>query len=108
MTNAEAITALEMMQAQIEWDYPMENAVAIDMAIEAIKEKEKMGDNEVLRKIAKHMEEKLKELMGEKEYALWSAETAKKAFREEVQGMEDGDFKDFILTNFDEIVGGGK
>lgn len=46
MTNAEAITALEMMQAQIEWDYPMEYAVAIDMAIEAIKEKEKMGEKD--------------------------------------------------------------
>lgn len=44
MTNDEAITALETMQAQIEWDYPMEYAVAIDMAIEAIKEKEKMGE----------------------------------------------------------------
>lgn len=99
MTNAEAITALEMMQAQIEWDYPMEYAVAIDMAIEAIKEKEKMSDNEVLR----HMEEKLKEVMGEKEYALWSAETAKKAFRE-VQGMEDGNLRNFIYL--DEFVGG--
>lgn len=46
MTNAEAITALEMMQAQIEWDYPMEYAVAIDMAIEAIKEKEKMSEKD--------------------------------------------------------------
>ena len=99
MTNAEAITALEMMQAQIEWDYPMEYAVAIDMAIEAIKEKEKMSDNEVLR----HMEEKLKEVMGEKEYALWSAETAEKAFRE-VQGMEDGNLRNFIYL--DEFVGG--
>ena len=103
MTNAEAIAALEMMQAQIEWDYPMEYAVAIDMAIEAIKEKEKMGGNEVLRKIVKHMEEKLKELMGEKEYALWSAETAEKAFRE-VQGMEDGNLRNFIYL--DEFVGG--
>ena len=99
MTNAEAITALEMMQAQIEWDYPMEYAVAIDMAIEAIKEKEKMSDNEVLR----HMEEKLKEVMGEKEYALWSAETAEKVFRE-VQGMEDGNLRNFIYL--DEFVGG--
>lgn len=107
MTNSEAITALEMMQAQIEWDYPMEYAVAIDMAIEALGGKG-MDYNEMRAKVMRYMEEKLKELMGEKEYALWSAETAKKVFREEVQRMEDGDFKDFILTNFDEIVGGGK
>lgn len=37
MTNEEAITTLTMMQAQIEWDYPMEYAVAIDMAIEALR-----------------------------------------------------------------------
>lgn len=107
MTNAEAITTLTMMQAQIEWDYPMEYAVAIDMAIEALRGEE-MSDNEMSMKVMRYMEEKLKELMGEKEYALWSAEVAKKAFREEVNGMEDGDFKDFILTNFDEIVGDGK
>lgn len=46
MTNAEAITTLTMMQAQIEWEYPMEYAVAIDMAIEAIKEKEIMGEKD--------------------------------------------------------------
>ena len=37
MTNEEAITTLTMMRVQIEWDYPMEYAVAIDMAIEALR-----------------------------------------------------------------------
>lgn len=36
MTPKEAITTLKLMQAQIEWDYPMDYAAAIDMAISAL------------------------------------------------------------------------
>ena len=36
MTKKEAIDALKLMQAQIEWDYPMDYSVAIDMAIDAL------------------------------------------------------------------------
>ena len=36
MTIQEAIKTLKLMQRQIEWDYPMEYAVAFDMAIDAL------------------------------------------------------------------------
>ena len=36
MTIQEAIEALKLMQGQIEWDYPMEYAVAVDMAVGAL------------------------------------------------------------------------
>lgn len=38
MTKKEAIDTLKLMQAQVEWDYPMDYAVAIDMAIAALAE----------------------------------------------------------------------
>jgi len=37
MSNQEAIEIIELARAQIEWDYPMDYAVAFDMAISAIK-----------------------------------------------------------------------
>lgn len=40
MTNAEAIKTLKLMQAQVEWDYPMEYAAAIDEAISALQAQE--------------------------------------------------------------------
>jgi hypothetical protein len=40
MTNAEAIRTLKLMQAQIEWDYPMEYSAAIDEAIKALEAQE--------------------------------------------------------------------
>ena len=36
MTNKEAIKLLNLIQAEMEWDYPMDYAVAIDMAISAL------------------------------------------------------------------------
>lgn len=36
MTAQEAIETLKLMQGQIEWDYPMEYAVAVDMAVDAL------------------------------------------------------------------------
>ena len=36
MTNAEAITILKRAVAEVEWEYPMEVAAAIDKAIEAL------------------------------------------------------------------------
>lgn len=36
MTNTEAIQTLKLMQAQVEWDYPMDYAAAIDEAIKAL------------------------------------------------------------------------
>ena len=36
MTTQEAIETLKLMQGQIEWDYPMEYAAAVDMAVDAL------------------------------------------------------------------------
>ena len=50
-------------------------------------------------------EHKIKELMSAKDFEKWVREAAKQLFRTEVDGMEDGDFKDFVQKNFDKIVG---
>ena len=36
MTTQEAIETLKLMQSQVEWDYPMEYAAAVDMAVDAL------------------------------------------------------------------------
>ena len=36
MTTQEAIETLKLMQGQVEWDYPMDYAVAVDMAVDAL------------------------------------------------------------------------
>ena len=36
MTNREAIEVIKLAQAQVEWEYPMDYAVAFDMAISAL------------------------------------------------------------------------
>lgn len=36
MTTQDAIETLKLMQGQIEWDYPMEYTVAVDMAVNAL------------------------------------------------------------------------
>ena len=40
MTNQEAIEIIKSAQAQIEWSYPMNYAVAFDMAISALQARE--------------------------------------------------------------------
>jgi hypothetical protein len=40
MNNQEAIEAIKLAQAQVEWDYHMEYAAAFDMAISALQEKD--------------------------------------------------------------------
>ncbi len=42
MINAEAIQTLKLMQAQVEWEYPMEYSVAIDEAIDALEKQKPM------------------------------------------------------------------
>lgn len=49
MKNEEAIVAIDSAKAEVEWAYPMEYAVAFDMAIEALK-KESMC-NEILNDV---------------------------------------------------------
>ena len=61
------------------------------------------NDKATLHMIAK-MESKLRELMGEKAYAEFAIKTAKESFMIDVTTMKDGDFKDFVLENFDEIT----
>lgn len=36
MTTQGAIETLKLIQGQIEWDYPMEYAVAVDIAVDAL------------------------------------------------------------------------
>ena len=38
MTKKEAIDTLKLMQAQVEWEYPMDYSVAIDMAVAVLAE----------------------------------------------------------------------
>ena len=40
MTREEAITELQRMAATIEWDYPLEAQIAIEMAVAALREKQ--------------------------------------------------------------------
>lgn len=40
MTNEEAIKTLKLMQSQVEWDYPMDYAAAIDEVISALEAQE--------------------------------------------------------------------
>lgn len=54
--------------------------------------------------VMKAMESKLIELMGREAYAKFAAEIAREGFRKEVEGMADGDFKNFIMDNFDNIT----
>jgi hypothetical protein len=47
VTKKEAIDTLKLMQSQVEWEYPMDYAVAIDMAIAALSEEpEQLTDKE--------------------------------------------------------------
>ena len=53
---------------------------------------------------ADHMEDKLKELLGEDAYKEWSESIAKEMFKEDVEHMEDGQFKDFCKDYMEEIT----
>jgi len=54
--------------------------------------------------LLKKMEEKLIELMGKEAYTEFSVQIAREGFRKEVDGMADGDFKNFVIENFDKIT----
>lgn len=64
-------------------------------------------DYDFLRDCSLKMEEKLKELMGEEEYIEFASEIAKEAFKKELEGMADSEFKRTILEPevFDAITG---
>lgn len=40
MTVSEAISVIECARAEVEWDYPLDYAIAFDMAIEALKKQD--------------------------------------------------------------------
>ena len=45
MTNKEAIRIIEVAKAECEWNAPLDYQVALDMAIEALKEQSKHSQN---------------------------------------------------------------
>lgn len=49
-------------------------------------------------------DEKLKELMPYKDFVEMSAKIGKEMFRQDIEEMPDGDFKDFVLENMDRIT----
>ena len=59
----------------------------------------------VLLFMLKAFESKLKEFMSPADFRAFSAQVARDAFRAGVEGMADGEFKTFILDNFDKITG---
>lgn len=64
--------------------------------------------SELLRSntLAIDLDNKLKETMTAKDYLEWSDKEAKKLFKEDIDRMDDSDFKSFCIDNFDEITGG--
>lgn len=63
-----------------------------------------MNNNEFLIDLLNRMEDKMVELMGGEAYSVWATETARDMFRQSVEDMEDGEFKDFILENLEQIT----
>ena len=63
-----------------------------------------MFTNEQLMKLCKMYEDKLLQLMGKKKYFKFVDECAKSLFADSVSNLPNGDFKQFILDNFDEIT----
>lgn len=51
-------------------------------------------------------ENKLKEIMSFKDFDKFAADTAKELFKADIGGLEESEFKDFILENFEDIVAG--
>ena len=54
--------------------------------------------------VIKRLEEKLQELMGKDEAVAFLKQVCDEAFRIEIEGLPDSDFKEFVLGNFDEIT----
>lgn len=64
-----------------------------------------MTREDQLNFITKEYEKKLSELMPEEEPWAYVGEVARRAFRVEIDGMADGEFKQFVLANYNKIVG---
>lgn len=63
-----------------------------------------MDDFERLKKVCMEYESKMIKLMGKEYFVRFSESIAKKIFKEEVENMQDSDFKKFCLDNFDKIT----
>lgn len=55
--------------------------------------------------VNRRFEDKLKELMTYKDFTEMSMEIAKEMFKQDVEAMPEGDFKDFITENMGDILG---
>ncbi len=55
-------------------------------------------------KLTMWYDDKLKEVMTAKDYEKWTTETGKKLFKEDIEMMEDGDFKEFCKEHYDEVT----
>lgn len=63
-----------------------------------------MSELEQMRKITVAYEEKLVQLMGPEAFGAFAVEVGKMLFGADVEGMPEGDFREFVLKNFDEIT----
>ena len=63
-----------------------------------------MFTKQQLLKLCKRYEEKLKRLMKPVDYRKFINDCAIEMFKDEIENIEDGDFKDFIIEHFDEIT----
>lgn len=61
-----------------------------------------------IMKVCAEYEKKLIELMGPQKFGEYSAMLARRMFAAELEEMEDGEFKEFALKNFNKITGGEK
>lgn len=52
-------------------------------------------------------DDKLKEVLTAKAYEQWAEKTAKEIFKEEIEEMEDCDFKSFVLEHMELITAEG-
>lgn len=55
--------------------------------------------------VNKRFEDKLKELMSYKDFTEMSMEIAKEMFKQDVEAMPEGDFKNFVIDNLEGILG---
>ena len=50
-------------------------------------------------------EDKLKEIMTFKDFDKFASDIAKELFKAEIGGLDESELKEFILENFDDIIG---
>ena len=63
-----------------------------------------MYTKQQLLKLCKKYEEKLKRLMKPVDYRKFINDCAIEMFKEDIENIEDSDFKNFVLEHFEEIT----